>query len=130
MHWKYKAISPGPCKGLTLEVHVQNVNSVVSPLTRSVTPWIRYHYHEGGSTQTSKSPHLPCLFSRYLRVIIARCAWSLTGWGAPMSLPVLACTDLHLWATFLEVEWLNQKECVFSSLSEPHLISKRVAANL
>lgn len=50
MHWKYKVISPGLCKGLTLDIHGQNVNSVVSPLERSVVPL-------SGLTQTRKNPN-------------------------------------------------------------------------
>ena len=51
MHWKYNAISPGLCKGLTLDIHGQNVNSVVSPdKVCGTLEWINTN------KQKSKSP--------------------------------------------------------------------------
>lgn len=114
MHWKYNAVSPGLGKGLTLDVHGQNVNSVFSPdEVYGTLEWINTNKQNSKSPLSEVPPPLHSFLNRYLRIIVARRVKSLACCGVPMSLPVPACTEVLLGIKFLEAELLSQKECAF-----------------
>lgn len=91
MHWEHNAVSPGLGKGLTLDVHGQNVDSVVSPdKVCGTLEWINTNKQKSKSPLSKVPLPLHIFLNRYLRIIVARRVKSLACCGAPMSLPVLA----------------------------------------